>query len=485
MSFSDPNAFIVVEFNEFDARTEKAKPFPIEVSSEEAINYKYVNNELMFLLVRKTIKYDALTTSKRKTVKEGNIYILYTKEFSLKFTQFDGKNMIISDTIDEERLTVNEIQSVRVGSKFFKVEYMEPKGGEIQAIRVGYKRDLMTGNSTYVNPFQPALPRFMKTIKSISELDLTTTLHVYPQKLQYIQACEGEVTKGDICRKGINRNGERCGACNGTGVVIHKSTADAITLPMPKRSEEMLDLDKLLIYKNPSIELIKYQEEYVDKLEIKAMRDVFVSDSFNRIIATKTATEKELDMESVYDTLLPFANKYSAVWRKIVRLSSEFTDNGNGISVIHHFPKDFKLKTIKALLGDLEQAEIAGAPSFIKSQIANDIADKMWSDNPDSLNKFKVKQQHQPFGGKTSEEIIIAINQGDVTRFDRVLYSSFESIMGAIESEQLEKRMDFYKLPYDKRVELIRIKVAEWIVDLDSDIKPIELFPNDTSGETE
>lgn len=69
-------------------------------------------------------------------------------------------------------------------------------------------------------------------------------------------------------------------------------------------------------------------DEFVKQLEIQAMQDVFVSESYNRIVATKTATEKELDMESVYDTLLPFANKYSAVWRKECKLIAILTDNG-------------------------------------------------------------------------------------------------------------------------------------------------------------
>jgi len=469
LSFSDPNAFIVIEFNEFDPTTEKAKPFPVEVSSKEAINYKYVNNVLKYLLVEKSMSFKIKSPAGKEQLKEGNLYILYTKDFSIKMTQFDGKNSLINKTIDIEQLVPETTQSVLLGSRYFRVELFEPKGLEIQAIRVGYKRDLVTYNRTFVSPFQAALPRMMKTIKSISELDLTTTLHVYPQKLQYIQSCSGDIAKGDICLKGVNRNGDKCGVCNGTGVVMHRSTADAITLPLPKRNEDLMDLDKLLVYKNPSIELIKYQEEYVDKLEVKSLRDVFTSDSFTRLIATKTATEKEMDMESVYDTLLPFANKYSSVWKKIVRVSAKFTDNGDNIVVNHKFPKDFKLKTIKALLIDLEQADKSNAPTFIKAQIANDIAEKMWSDSPDALNRFKVKQQHEPFSGKTPEEITIGINQGDVTRFDRVLYGSYESIIREIEAEKLAKKIDFFKLSYDKRAELIKEKVNSFISQLDDE----------------
>lgn len=474
LSFSDPNAFILVEFDPFNAVSEKAKPYPLEISSKEAINFKYINNRLQFLIVRKDITYAGTTPQGKESIKNGYKYIIYTKDFSLQFTQVEGKeNNAVQLNIETIQ---TEAQTIKIGPNYFKIEYFNPKSGEIQAIRVGYKRDLMTDKRTYVNPFHAAVPRMMKTIKSISELDLTTTLHVYPQKLQYVQACPGDVIKNDICRSGQNRNGDKCTQCNGTGVVIHKSSADAITLPLPKTSEEMFDLDKLLIYKNPSIELIKYQGEYVEALEEKAMRDVFVAQSFDRATSAKTAKENELDMESVYDVLFPFANKFSTVYKKLLKLSAIFTDNGTGISIIHQFPKDFKLKTIKALLADLEQADNANAPSYIKTEISHDIATKMWADNPEALNRFKVKQQHIPFFGKTAEQIQVSINNGDVTRFDRVLYGNFESIIKELDAEQMAKRLDFFNLSFDKRTELIKEKVNAYIEIIDSERKAPEGF---------
>lgn len=470
LSFLDPNAFIAVEFNSFDPRTERAQPFPVEIPSDQAIQFQYVNNELQYLIRRIPYKFKRMDKNGKTSWVDGFIYRMYTEEFSIRFTQFDGKNANISQTFNFEEFSESNPINIKIGNNYFLVEIFYPEGGEIQLIRVGYKKDPMTNKRTCVNPFHAALPRFMKTIKSISELDLTMTLHVFQQKFQYIQACPGDVQKGDYCNKGLNRNGDKCGICRGEGVLIHKSSADAVTLPLPKDPDDMFDLDKLMVYKGPHIDLIKFQDEYTEKLEKKAMEDVFVSSTLNRVIATQTATEKELDMESIYDTLLPFANKFSTVWKKLMRLVSTFTDQAQGgITIIHKFPKDFKLKTIGALIDDLKQAKDADAPVFLKREISNDIAHKIYADDPDALNEYFVKQQHMPFTGKSSDEIQVAINSRDVRRFDKVLFANFESIMTELEKEEIENnKRDFYKLPFDTRVELIKTKVEQYIEEIDA-----------------
>ena len=47
----DPNAFVVVEWKPFDARIEKAAPYPFEVTSEQAVLFEYDNNILQYLVV--------------------------------------------------------------------------------------------------------------------------------------------------------------------------------------------------------------------------------------------------------------------------------------------------------------------------------------------------------------------------------------------------------------------------------------------------
>ena len=64
MNATDPNGFVVVEFKPFDNQRERAKPYPYEVTSHEAVDYKYENNVLQYLTVKTSFLFRSI---KRKT----------------------------------------------------------------------------------------------------------------------------------------------------------------------------------------------------------------------------------------------------------------------------------------------------------------------------------------------------------------------------------------------------------------------------------
>ncbi len=471
--FTDPNSFIVTEFENFDFdNNDKASPFPFLVNSKEAVNYKYKNNVLQFLIVRKPHRFKSEDDKKGNITNDGHKYRLYLENEVILLVQVDPKLGGV-ESGKFELSNIKESPRIKINEKVFTVQVNEMKSKQVPAIRVGYKRDISTKGRTMVSPLQPAVPRMMKSVKAVSELDLTTTLHTFPQKLQYVQACKGK--PNDICRGGKNAKDEPCKSCGGSGLAVHKSSGDVITFPMPDDAKEMLDLDKLLIYKNPPVDLIKWQAEYVTQLEVEALGDVFVSSSLRQTTKTQTATELDYDMENIYDTLFPFAKRFSIVYKKIAKLSAIFIDQSS-VKIIHTFPKDFKLKTEKALIQDRKNAKDAGAPPFLLIEIDNDIANKVYGDDLLKLREYRVKQQHVPFSGKTIEEINLSINLGLTTKFDKTLWANFDSIMQEIDQQEMKESRDFYFMSYDVRAELIEKKVIEYNQRIESERGSAEMF---------
>src|SRR5699024_7354511 len=130
-----------------------------------------------------------------------------------------------------------------------------------------------------------------KIVKLISEADLSKTLHAFPQKMQYVQPCMGD--ENNSCREGRDRDGNVCGACNGKGYIFHTSAQDAVIMPLPRRNEEIVDLDKLLVYKYPPIDLLQFQEEIIDKYEQKIHASIFNTLSLVKKTVVATATERD------------------------------------------------------------------------------------------------------------------------------------------------------------------------------------------------
>lgn len=462
LNFIDPNAFIVTEFDstvdEQGNLTEKVKPRPFEVSSEEAVDYLYDNLELQYLVVCQGCKYEVKRATGGIIVteeKDGHTYTIYLKDNAIKFTQVDDEVPVREGEYSVIITQDGEVKYYRsTKNKVYMVEEFEYNIGFVPAVQVGYKRDLITNSKTYVSPMHDAMPYLKKTIKVCSELDLTMALHAFPQKFQYVNACPGE--KGLTCNGGMNPDGNTCTKCNGSGIAVHTTTQDLVYMRMPspnKRKDEMIDLSGMVHYERPPIDILTFQNDYLFQLEAKARQSVFNSEMFDSK-EVKTATEFRISLESVYDTLFPFAEQFSYVYKHIVKTIAKLVDVSD-LEVEHRFPKDLKFKTTDDLLAELKAANESNAPSYIKKQLSMSIASQLYIDQPEEVNKIMVKQMFFPFPDKTPTDIALIIGNNMTSEYNKTLWANFDNIFTQIESES----PDFYSLSYELQKKIVDEKV--------------------------
>lgn len=458
----DPNAFIAVEFEAFDSDKEKAKPYPVEYSSREAINYEYKNGVLSWIIVERKIKYKQKDGNNGYRYKDGSKFIMYLENDTIVFTEVDE-----IERITDIKDPVFEVVEKRGKKRVFVVENFQPKSGQVPVMRVGYKPDSITMGRTCVSIFHSAVPFFKKELKAGSELDISMALHAFPQKIQYAKRCEGDKETNQPCKDGRTLAGNVCAVCNGTGISsIHTSGQDIILVPFPKPGEPLGDLEKMLAYKSPPIELIKFQDEYVDRLTEKARKAVFGGTTLIQKSGLKTATEADYAMDDTYDTLHPFASKYSVMWLFFVELLAVYTDNDEGLNLYHRFQNDFKLKTLQQLYAERKEAKDSGLAQHILDAIDTDIQEILYSDDQDTLTKIRIKNRFYPFGGKSAEEISSILLLGKTTRYYEVLYSHFNIIFDEIETDLGDK---FYLLTFDKQKAEVEKRVNTLIAQIDKE----------------
>lgn len=462
LSFIDPNAWLVAEWGSFAEGT-LPKVNPFEVKAYEAVNFEYSDGELAYLLVRKDITFitgASKPTDKKPPKNKGYRYIMYGPEYTIVYTQAD--KVFLQTNPDQVPADSTVVEDADNG-KTYIMQVFNHKLGMVPAFRIGYEEDDVTDGRTYVAPYDAAEPYLEKCIQAVSELDLTMCLHTFPQKLQYIQKCTG-ASREESCSNGKTLSGDTCKACNGSGYRFHKSTQDAITLPMPKDKEEMIKLDDLLVYKGPPIETIQFQKDYVDYLEVKCHTAVFNTTVFVQATIVKTATEKEMDMDSAHDALYPFAAKISELWEDITGVLVRVAGSDPAeVAIRHVFPGDLKLKTVSQLLNDLKTITDSGAPSFVKDIVCRDLAEQLYGGDQDEMLKYDVKRRFFPFNGKSPEEIITLLSMEFVPRFNKVLYGSFELIFVEIEKDT----PTFWVMTFQKQWDIVGKKVNEIIAALD------------------
>ena len=450
----DPNTFAIVEWKDYDGKTEKASPYPYESKSKEAVMYEYTNNILQYLVDKK----------------EG-LYTMYLMNQTIQAVE------LVEDTEDYRLALLNATEKgviVEVDGRFFFkkadklyyeiIIYPPHNLDKVPAFRVGYKRDDVTDGRSYVSPYHEAVPYLKKTLKTNSELDLTMALHAFPQKLVAANKCtEPQCYEGYMGREGEDSK-IMCQRCQGTGFQVHTSAQDVIYIPIPRGKEEQLSLDNLAKYITPETALLEFQRQYVEYLTNECMQAVFNSDIFTREDIATTATEKTIDLDNIYDTLYPLSLRFAELWEYGVNLIAELTSLQKNLIASLSFSKDFKFKSKDDYIRDRGAAQEAGAPDMILRHIDDEIIRIDTANNPHEYQIYKTIQSFDPFSGKTDEEIISAMMSNTVPFAVKVLYDN----LGWIFDDIFLEHEDFFQIPRKKQVEIVDAKVQEIIKELDT-----------------
>lgn len=475
----DPNSFVCFEFGDFDNNRELIKPYPYEVSSTMAVDYKKVNNVLEYLIAKDShtykVKKDLATNALLNSVlpndadyKKGEKFTLYTKNATFQLKQVHEKEENGLENIVEgkpTKLGEEGREFVKLGGAYYTLHRFTPHNlGVVPLIEIGYKRDLATHGETFVAPYHAAIPFLMKTIKTNSELDLVATLLAFPQQIRRGQPCPD-----DSCLNGTYDDGSTCNTCGGHGTVVTAAPTaqDAIIVPTAESKEQLIPLSEYIDYNNPPVDIVEWQDSYIDKLTIRAKKFMYSDGIYSKSRTVKTATEVDIDMDNVYDKLYPYAIKFGKSWRAGVIIMAKLADREKGLIANYTFGKDFKQKTLNTLIGDLVVAKDTGSPSLVK-HLRDDIALIIFGENPLELQRYQLKELHNPFSGKTEKEITLLMSGNLVSLKQKVLHANYKVIFDELEIEYAKANNggDFYQLGRLKQRELIYAKVDKLIAEI-------------------
>lgn len=432
-NYIDPNAFLITEFDAFDPKKEKASPYPFIATSTDAIMFEFKNENLQYLIVKLPIKFmrDEVET-------DGHKYTMYLGADTIQMTQ--------------------AASGIEINSLFYEYQEFQPGAKKVPAQRFGFIRDAETKGRTFVSVFHPVMLLLEKLMKTDSELDLSTAMTAFPQRFAYVDKCSNKECNGGKLLDGHTT----CLVCNGTGQQpLHSGVKDVITLTIPRNPADMIDLEKMLVYKTPPIELLTFNKDYINDLRILVHTMMFNNEIATRseVATAVTATEKNFGADNMNDTLYPFARNYSSLWEFVVQDIATFTDLGEGLTVHHKFPNDFKMKGIIDLMNELKVAKDAGASTSTISAIEDDINEILYSDRPGDLNKIRIKSLMNPFRGYPEATTRLLISQGLTTEYNATLWANLESIFNEIELEV----PDLYDMNEKAIREKVKVKTQEYI----------------------
>ena len=448
---TDPNALIVLEWEPFDFKRQNAKPYPFEVHSEDALDYKRdQRGELLYLIARAPGAFG------------GERLTLYMKNASF--------------SLDEVKVKGTQAPppgTRKIGQKYWLFTEHPPHGlGYVPAFRVGYKRDPLTGGNSFVAPYQPAMPILHKQLKANSELDLTRSLHAHPLVVRVGEPCDAQGCYGG---KVYGEGGEHvCGTCQGTGYKKRPTTTQEEIVVTPAKTGDLPDIERTILYKTPPVEFLQWMDGHVERLTEQAKRAVFNAEIFTQTQVAKTATGENLDMDAVYDTLYPYMLKIAQVWNFVVKGVADITDKSAGLTANMLIRRDGRLKGFDALLEDWRKANETGAGPLVKRRIEADIANAMFADEPEKYQQWQTRERYNPFSGQSEGQIMYLLASDLVPKEQKVLYSNLGYIFDNVE----KARPDFYSLARKDQDALVNAVVSDIVAGLDNGVQAIADGPD-------
>ena len=476
LSFIDPNAFAVVEIGEFDNLGEKAKPYPFIVESEDVLYFNYVNDVLESLGVEVDYEYivnvrdeNGLITAKKV---DGDKYTLYLAGYALTLTPVDPSTVNITGDTGMTFSPKDIPETIQANAKFVDYHVKVSKDtvyrldvyyngiDQVNAFRIGKKRDELTDGRTCISLLDPAVSYMEKSVNAISEMDITYLSHVFPQKAQYAKTCKLDFN--GMCPTS-GENVSTCSKCKGTGMPVVKTSSDILIVPLPTDMAEgaqLQDLSKMVYYFAPDVEIVKVMTDRITQLESDAYAKVFNTDEVVKANIADSATQKLLEKQAKYNAYLPFAEKVAEIYKTVVYLIAAWRDEQTGLIVEYILPGDFKLETLGELLTTLKTAADSGLPAPLMESITNDIAGKMYADQPQLLKVYLTKQYFNPFRSKTDVQVQAIMANSLVSYNDKVLWANFDTIFSKI----IVKQPKFYEIQdLSAQVTIVDEVVAEFV----------------------
>jgi hypothetical protein len=336
----------------------------------------------------------------------------------------------------------------------YRVEVYDQKSGSVPAMRLGCKPDALTNGEIMVNRWHEALSYLRKSLKQVRELDLTTAMHAFPQKIQYVTTC-----KAPGCNKGLLSTGVDCGKCQGSGMATIGTAQDHITLPLPRDKADQYDLTSLVHYVPLPVEIIVQLREIVKETRADAFRAVYGHDLYGDGQVGKVYEQVLAMNQAMYDALSPFAQWWSFVRSETIHVFAAYHDMDEGLRVTHHFPRNFHFENAADLVALMGAARTAGASKSFLANLNRSLVLQAFGDSPDELSRAETEVRLDPFPGMSEGAVTALIAGGSVTEKSALLWTEMATVMAIA----AERHRGFYGFTEAKQRELVNAILDEMI----------------------
>lgn len=501
--FEDPNAWHLTVFRrvERDGVLKDIVPYPLEVSSEQAINYHYENGVPVWLIVMVAREERYLDGGELKT-ETVHDYYFYAAGIEIKYTRYkyaelpEGK-----EVVNLECATGNGLEP----STFTREVFKNTGTTEFIGNKFGSYPDPETNGNTMVPPYwQGAKYLLEKLINMNTSFEVSVFNHVYPKLFHYDYQCTySEIYQDEelTCERGYlgGFKGKECPKCKGGGGSMHVSESDIITFdltPFMDDLSKMPDLSKIAHYVQPPLDVTNELWNWLNEYRKWVYVSAFNSGSLEKVSKQMTAEEVDKLWEEKNTRIYPSVLHLARLTERAVRICAQYLEADEGLKVRFFVPPQLKLEPLGVLLARYERAKTAGLPYEVLWDIQCSIFSKTMLDSPDRVAEIKAWEHWRPFRSHAREDVSIILSTRSHDDPEKVLWENWDSVKREV-SEALSGKKEngrpirFFELkrPAQKKYIGDAVKVIAGNVLVDK-VEPLTMptptpdFENEDEAET-
>lgn len=449
----DPNSLLVVKpfyipvlETEIEGRTsyiyndrEKVRPVPVIVDCKRVLDYIDGEFAIIVLLENSEVKVG------EKTEKEGIIFEIYDIENIWRVEQIGKKeDFQFSDPI------------LYYSHKLGKLPCKKLKGYPKQKDKAIF----------YESYFISAVPNSNIALFSHSQLDLSSTTQMFPQRSELTDTCDDPMCKGQGWWEEYRDDKKvrtECGTCHGTGRRSRVGPMQTKQLNIPDgynpTDNSQMPAPPGIWYTAPPAEPLKF---VFDKIKY----DVYTAFSFlnidvtnSKVKGSETALGKQIDREAFFSFLMRISGEVFSLYEYTIDCMGKMRYGAAFMVPKIAEPTSFQIRTESDLTEEIAEGKKAGLPDIIMRQLTRELMSKRFSSIENIEDIVNLVFAVDKFVTFNTVEINTRLANGTAHKWQAILH---DSIYAYLELLQIEDKDFFTKdFEYQKNALIEKAKKEE------------------------
>ncbi len=424
----DPNAWIVFERETMADATGRVTAFeiyPVVFPGVSALDWGFDRKGNTQYVVVKSMR----TVYTGKTPHEVADFYVYAKTYYLHVAE------VQAGADDPRQLENYQAAGIKPHGKDRSYVYASAElPGICPAIRLGaypYKE-----HPEICELFaQSAVAALQDLMRDNNYLAVIKTVHVFPDRAEYVKPCRHENEQGECCDGGyyggIHDHAHVCRACGGLGYAAVTSEQSVKRLVWPDNPDDMAELSKTVHYFERPIDIAQMYISETERITNLIVRTVMNQEIFERPSGSATATEIQVNYDRIYNKLMPFAEQVANVWEHAYVIGFAYLGAAGDAEM--RYPADMKMMGINELLALLSDARASGAPVEVIDSLNADLIAKQYRTMPDYAKDMQAYQWWKPWRDKSEAQVAAIIGTRADTDFQRRLWENFTEVVAYLQ----------------------------------------------------